>query len=102
MSEIKFFDIPELIVQNDPTITFSNGMVLWLAEKGETVELTQSDWNLLVKANSYIQYVGIGPSPMGKGRYAPITKEPPIVAKVVPKDDSILGSIKAFLFGWMI
>ena len=41
MSEIKFFDIPELLVQTDPTITFGNGMVSWLAEKGETVELTQ-------------------------------------------------------------
>ena len=99
MSEVKFFDIPELLVQTDPTITFGNGMVVWLAEKGETVELTQSDWNLLVKANSYIQYVGIGPSPMGKGRYAPITKEPPIVAKAVPKDDSIFGSVLRFLFG---
>lgn len=102
MSEIKLFDIPELLVQTNPTITFSNGMVLWLAEKGETVELTQTDWNLLVKANSYIQGVGISPSPMGRGRYAPICKKPPLVAKVVPEDDSIFGSVLKFLFGWMM
>lgn len=69
-------------------------MVLWLAEKGETVELTQRDWVFLNKADTYIQYVGIG-------RYAPICKKPAVVAKVVPEDDSIFGSVLKFLFGWI-
>lgn len=77
-------------------------MTLWLAEKGETVELTQRDWVLLNKADTYIQCVGIGPSPMGRGRYAPICKKPAVVAKVVPEDDSIFGSVLRFLFGWMM
>lgn len=93
MSEFTITNSSNLIVQTDPTITFSNGMVLWLAEKGETVEINQYDWDLLQHADRYIKHIG-------NYRYAPAVKET-IVAKPAEKDDSVLGSIKAFLFGWM-
>ena len=87
MSEYTFFDNSHLLVKTNPTITFSNGMVLWLAEKGETVKIDQYDWYMLNQADRYIRQVG-------KNRE-------PVIAKPAPEDDSIFGSILSFLFGWM-
>ena len=94
MSKFTITNNSNLVVQTDPTITFSNGMVLWLAEKGETVEINQYDWDLLQHADRYIKNIGLY-------RYAPASKQT-VVAEVAEKDASILGSIKAFLFGWMM
>ena len=39
MSELKISTDHNMVVQTDPTIAFSNGMVLWLGEKGEKIGL---------------------------------------------------------------
>lgn len=87
-------DCAAIMVESNPTITFSNGMVLWLAEKGETVEINQYDWDLLQQADRYIKHIG-------KYRYAPAGKQT-AVAKVAKKENkSFLATVTAFLFGWM-
>lgn len=83
-----------IIVQTDPTVTFNNGMTLWLADKGQTVEINQYDWDLLQQADRYIKHIG-------KYRYAPASKQT-VVAKVAKKENkSFLATVTAFLFGWM-
>ena len=95
MNEYTIYNNSNLVVQTDPTITFSNGMTLWLAKKGEIVEINQFDWDLLQAADQYIKRIGLG-------RYAPNSKIC-VAANPVPKeeDNSIFGSILRFLFGWM-
>lgn len=47
-----------IVVQTDPTITFENGMTLWLGKKGETVQITQYDWDCLNAMAPYVNQLG--------------------------------------------
>jgi hypothetical protein len=59
MSELKISTEHNMVVQTDPTIGFSNGMVLWLGEKGETVTLTDYDMELIYRADGLISQIGM-------------------------------------------
>ena len=67
MNEFTISTNHNIVVQTNPTITFSNGMVLWLGEKGEQVELTDYDMELIYRADRLI-------SQIGKYRYSSRTK----------------------------
>lgn len=67
MTEFKISTNHNIVVQTNPTITFSNGMVLWLGEKGETVTMTDYDMELIYRADGLI-------SQIGKYRYSSRTK----------------------------
>lgn len=67
MNEFTVADTSKYVVQTNPTITFSNGMVLWLGEKGETVNMTDYDMELIYRADRLI-------SQIGKYRYSSRTK----------------------------
>lgn len=62
-----------------------------IAEKGETVEINQYDWDLLQHADRYIKHIG-------KYRYAPASKQTVVAKK---ENKSFLATVTAFLFGWM-
>lgn len=77
MNEFTIADASKYVIQTNPTITFSNGMVLWLGEKGEQVEMTDYDMELIYRADRLI-------SQIGKYRYSSRTKTetaPPSVEK---------------------
>jgi hypothetical protein len=67
VNEFTVADTSKYVVQTNPTITFSNGMVLWLGEKGETVNMTDYDMELIYRADRLI-------SQIGKYRYSSRTK----------------------------
>lgn len=48
-----------IIVKSNPTITFDNGMVLWLAKEGETFELSSYDWAKIQQINAMVRSLGI-------------------------------------------
>lgn len=48
-----------IVVKSNPTITFDNGMVLWLGKEGETFELSTYDWNKILQINAMIRTLGI-------------------------------------------
>ncbi len=48
-----------ITVKTNPTITFDNGMVLWLAKEGETFELSSYDWNKILQINAMVRSLGI-------------------------------------------
>ena len=48
-----------IIVKTNPTITFDNGMVLWLAKEGETFELSSYDWSKIQQINAMVRSLGI-------------------------------------------
>ena len=59
MNEFTISTDHKIVVQNNPTITFSNGMVLWLGEKGETVTMTDYDMELIYRADGLISQLGM-------------------------------------------
>jgi hypothetical protein len=67
MNEFTVADTSKFVIQTNPTITFSNGMVFWLGEKGETVTMTDYDMELIYRADRLI-------SQIGKYRYSSRTK----------------------------
>lgn len=67
MNEFTIADTSKYVIQTNPTITFSNGMVLWLGKKGEQVEMTDYDMELIYQADRLI-------SQIGKYRYSSRTK----------------------------
>ena len=58
MSEFTISTNHNIVVETNPTITFSNGMVLWLGEKGETITMTDYDMELIYQADAYIRSIG--------------------------------------------
>lgn len=48
-----------IAVKTNPTITFDNGMVLWLAKEGETFELSTYDWNKILQINATVRSLGL-------------------------------------------
>lgn len=58
-----------LIVQSNPTIQFNNGMVLWLAKKGETYELKPGEWELITQMNQLASTM----SSLHRFKYIPMT-----------------------------
>ena len=55
----KLADTENLVVKTQPTVTFSNGMVLWLAEKDKEFVLTESARCLLYEADRYIRNIKV-------------------------------------------
>lgn len=58
MSEFTLSTNANITVDCNPTITFSNGMTLWLGEPGEQVELSDYDMKLIFQADAYIRNIG--------------------------------------------
>lgn len=67
MNKFTIADTSKFVIQTNPTITFSNGMVLWLGKKGETVTMTDYDMELIYRTDNLI-------SQIGKYRYSSRTK----------------------------
>lgn len=59
MNEFTIADASKYVIQTNPTITFSNGMVLWLGEKGENVTLSDYDMELIYRADGLISQIGM-------------------------------------------
>lgn len=59
MSNIFYTNEMNITVKTNPTITFDNGMVLWLAKEGETFELSSYDWNKIQQINAMVRSLGI-------------------------------------------
>lgn len=53
----KLAETEKFTVKTQPTVTFSNGMVLWLAEKDEQFVLTNPDMRLLYEADVFIRNI---------------------------------------------
>jgi hypothetical protein len=58
-NNISLFGTSELTIKTNPTITFDNGMVLWLAKEGESVEINTYDWNIIQRMNKDVSLLGI-------------------------------------------
>ena len=58
MNNFTIFDSSKLIIQTNPTVTFRNGMTLWLAKPGETFEITECDWHLIQRIDNLANHLG--------------------------------------------
>jgi len=88
-SQITISSANNLIVNTNPTIQFDNGMVLWLGNEGESVEVSTYDWQMILAARPYINQIGLI-----KDRYV----DNPKVLKPIVKKSSIFTFLKKFLF----
>lgn len=78
----------KIVVNSDPIVQFSNGMVLWLAKEGETYEITQYDLDLLHRIDNLT-------SQLGRYRYVKDNGR----AVVEPKPSSLWNTLTAFIMG---